>query len=147
MLTRLGRVTVRHRRLVLSLTVLFVVVAAVLGTRAFGVLQDDGFEDPSSESARAGAIMEEVGGSGDQVVVLAAATDGDVDSPRRRRPALRLTDRLAAVEGVARWSPTGTTDDRPGCATTGGGAALVVVEADPAVDEDELFGGRRRRGR
>ena len=53
MLTRLGRFTVRRHRLVLSLTVLFMIVAAVLGTRAFGVLQDDGFADPSSESARA----------------------------------------------------------------------------------------------
>ena len=139
MLTRLGHVTVRHRRLVLSLTVLFVVVAAVLGTRAFGVLQDDGFEDPSSESARAGAIIEEVGGSGDQVVVLAAATDGDVDSPASAAAGAGLTDRLAAVEGVGSvvsyWAdgrPAGLRDD-------GGGAALVVVEATAAVDEDEFF--------
>ena len=55
MLTRLGRFTVRRHRLVLSMTVLFMVAAAVLGTRAFGVLQDDGFADPGSESSRAEA--------------------------------------------------------------------------------------------
>ena len=140
MLTRLGHVTVRHRRLVLSLTVLFVVVAAVLGTRAFGVLQDDGFEDPSSESARAGRIIEHVGGSGDQVVVVATAADGDVDSPASSTAGTLLTDRLAAVDGVSSvvsyWA-----DGRPaGLRDEGGGAALVVVEADPAVDEGAVFG-------
>ena len=39
MLTRLGRFTVRRRRLVLSLTVLFMIIGAVIGTRAFGVLE------------------------------------------------------------------------------------------------------------
>ena len=51
MLTRLGHVTVRRRRLVLSFTALFMVVAAVLGTRAFGVLTDGGFQDPGAQSA------------------------------------------------------------------------------------------------
>ena len=139
MLTRLGHVTVRHRRLVLSLTVLFVVVAAVLGTRAFGVLEDEGFEDPSSESARAGEIIEDVGGSGEQVVVLATATDGDVDSPASAAAGARLTEQLANVPGVGSvvsyWAdgrPSGLRDD-------GAGAALVVVETAPQVDEDQVF--------
>ena len=53
MLTSLGRFTVRRHRLVLSMTVLFMIVAAVLGTRAFGVLEDEGFADPGAESSRA----------------------------------------------------------------------------------------------
>ena len=59
MLTRLGRFTVRRHRLVLSLTVLFMIAAAVVGTRAFGVLQDEGFADPSSESAHAADVLDD----------------------------------------------------------------------------------------
>ena len=70
MLTRLGWFVVRRRRLVLSLTGLFLVVAVVVGTGAFGVLKGGGFDDPSSESTRAGELLDERFGGGDPNVVL-----------------------------------------------------------------------------
>ena len=93
MLTRLGRFTVRRRRLVLSFTVLFMVAAAVLGTRAFGVLQDDGFADPSSESARADAVLDERFDTAEPnvlvVVTATAATSTTRPSPRQPTPRRR----------------------------------------------------------
>jgi RND superfamily putative drug exporter len=101
MLTRLGWFVVRQRRLVLSLTVLFMVVAAVLGTGAFGVLKTAGFDDPSSESSRAEALLEEHFGGGDPNVVLVATADGaTVDDPAVAAAGADLAARLDAVEGV-----------------------------------------------
>ena len=101
MLTRLGRFTVRRHRLVLSLTVLFMVAAAVLGTRAFGVLQDDGFADPGSESSRAEALIDErFPGDEPNAIVVVTSETGDVDDPavaaaapttRRRRSVPSIT--------------------------------------------------------
>ena len=52
-LTRLAWFTVRRRRLVLAFSALFIVAAAAIGGGAFGVLEDEGFEDPNAESTRA----------------------------------------------------------------------------------------------
>ena len=90
MLTRLGGFTVRRRRLVLSFTALFIVVAAVLGTRAFGVMEDEGFEDPSSESYRAGHALRSAS--------TPAARDRDRRHGRRRR---RRQRRQPSTAGVA----------------------------------------------
>ena len=115
MLTRLGHFTVRRRRLVLSLTVLFMLVGAVIGTRAFGVLEGGGFEDPSSESARAGDALDRDFGTGEyDLVLVATAAAGDVDAPAR---------------GRGRRGPRGEGGGGPGSA--GGG---VVLEPRPTAD-------------
>ena len=139
MLTRLGRFTVRRHRLVLSLTVLFMIAAAVVGTRAFGVMQDEGFADPSSESAHAADVLDARFDTAEPnaIVVVTSAT-GDVDDPATAAAAARLAagDRRRArrrrrlVVLVAR--PTA-----PTCAALDGDRALVLatVEAD-GDDED-----------
>ena len=138
MLTRLGRFTVRHRRLVLSFTVLFIVVAAVLGTRAFGVLEDDGFEDPSSESARAGEILEPRLRAAAEPTRAGGARRPTATSTRRRpQTAGAELHRRGSVPSTA--SPTVTSywslGAPPSLRSDDGDAALIVVVAD------------RRRGR
>ena len=61
-------------------------VGAVIGTRLFGVLEGGGFEDPSSESARAGDALDRDFDAGEyDLVLVATAAGGDVDAPGRRR--------------------------------------------------------------
>ena len=86
MLTRLGHFTVRRHRLVLSLTVLFMVAAAVLGTRAFGVLQDDGFADPGVGELRAPRRSSTSASPATSRTPSSSsrASRGDVDDPARR---------------------------------------------------------------
>jgi putative drug exporter of the RND superfamily len=57
MFTRIGHFTVRRRRLVLALTVLFVLAAGAGGAGTFGALEDEGFDDPGSESSRASRFL------------------------------------------------------------------------------------------
>ena len=70
MFTNLGRFTVRRRRLVLSLSVLFVVLAGALGSGAFGKLKGSGFDDPGAESAKAREVLEDQFRTGDPNVVM-----------------------------------------------------------------------------
>ena len=117
MLTRLGRFTVRRRRLVLSFTVLFMVVSVVLGTRAFGVLEGGGFEDPSSESERASEILGRDFDSGEaDLVLVATAAGGDVDAPAARAAGAELAERVAASKGSRGERRTGASVRRPRCA-------------------------------
>ncbi len=79
--TRLGHFTVRRRRLVLALSGVLVLLAAVLGTGVFARLEAGGFEDPSSESVRAAEAVEDDFHTGQpNVVLLVDVADGDVDS-------------------------------------------------------------------
>ena len=79
MFTHLGRFVVRRRRLILALTALFVVAAAVVGTNVFDRLGRRGFDDPGSESYNARKFLEDELRAGDPDVVLL------VDAWRRRR--------------------------------------------------------------
>ena len=141
-LTRVARFSVRRRRLVLSFTVLFMVVAAVLGTRAFSVLQDEGFEDPSSESARATEAEGRFGGSAPDIVVVAAATDGDVDSSASTQEGTRISEELTSVEGVGNVTSYWTSGTPPSLRSTAGDSALLLVEIDGDLGDEAVAGVR-----
>ena len=112
MLTRLGQFTVRRHRLVLSMTVLFMVAAAVLGTRAFGVLQDEGFADPARRARAPQALIDERFDADEpNAILVVTSASGDVDdpavgrrrrAPRRRRPRRRPRRRRHVVLGARR---------------------------------------------
>jgi RND superfamily putative drug exporter len=129
--TRLGRVVVRRRRLVLALTALFVAAAAVIGTQVFERLGRRGFDDPGSESSRARQYLEDEIGAGDpDVVLLVDAVDRNVDDPAVVAAGTELTSAVAAEEFVASvvsyWSlgPAAPLRDAAGT------AALVLIDLD-----------------
>lgn len=138
MLNRLAHVTVRHRRLILGLTALFMVVAAVLGTRAFGVLEDEGFEDPSSESARAEDVRDALGAGDPGIVVLATAIGGDVDSSDAAAEGVAVSTELEGLDGVIAVTSYWTAGSPPTLRDAEGGAALILVALDDEADGDEV---------
>jgi RND superfamily putative drug exporter len=82
MFEALGRVMYRRRRWVVAGTLAFVVVAAVWGTGVFSQLTGGGFEDPDSESTRAGEVAAaELGRAGSDVIVLYRSDELTVDDP------------------------------------------------------------------
>ncbi len=92
MFTRLGHLSVRRRRLILALTVLFALAAAGVGSRVFPSLSEGGFDDPASESYQARQFLEEKLGAGDPDLVLVVdALGGDVDDPSVAAAARQLT--------------------------------------------------------
>src|SRR5918998_6310317 len=81
--SRLGSFAVRRRRVVLALTGLFFVAAAVLGAGVFDRLSTGGFQDPDAESTRAADLLDDRYGQGDPNLVLLVTPDGGVvDDPR-----------------------------------------------------------------
>ena len=103
MFTRIGRFTVRRRRLVLALSVLFVLAAGAGGSGAFGAFENEGFEDPGSESYRASRFLqEEIGTDEPEVVLLVEARGGaNVDDPAVAAAGTELTEALADEPEVA----------------------------------------------
>ena len=98
----LSRVVVRHRILILVLTGLSVVLAAVVGFGVFGQLSSGGFNDPASESTKAGALLEDrFGAAGPDLVVVASTRDGSsITAPQAAAAGTELAARLADQPGV-----------------------------------------------
>jgi len=106
LLNRLGWLTVRHRRRVLPLAVLAVIVAGVVGGGVLSALTVGGFADPASESERARVtLLEEFDEGPPNVVVLITAEAGTVDSPDVAAEGTRLTREMTDEPGVEQvWS-------------------------------------------
>ena len=110
MLTRLARVIVRRRRLVLVLAFIALVVAGIFGGGVAKRLSSGGFNDPGAESTQANNILRDQFHTGDpNVVVLVTAKAGTtVDSPTVADSGQALTARLAREPDVSQatsyWS-------------------------------------------
>ena len=147
MFTNLGRFTVRRRRLVLSLSVLFVVLAGALGSGAFGKLKGSGFDDPGAESAKAREVLEDQFRTGDPNVVMLLTVDGsapvapgNVDDAAVVAEAERLTRELSQQPGVAQVVSYWSLDRAPQLRSRDGTRALIVGRIAGTDDEiDERF--------
>jgi putative drug exporter of the RND superfamily len=140
MLTRLGWFAVRRRRLVLSLTALFVIVAAVVGSGAFGVLKGAGFNDPAAESSQAERLLEERFGGGDPNIVLVASADGNVDEAATATSGIELAGRLDSIEGVEQVVSYWSLGNPESLRSTDGDSALILgrVTGSEAEIEETL---------
>jgi RND superfamily putative drug exporter len=136
MFARIGHLTVKRRRLVLALTVLFVLGAGAAGSGLFGSLGGGGFADPDAESSRAAAFLAATGAPAPELVLLVEAGAG-VDDPAVAAAARDLTAAVAAEPGVSTaisyWSAGG----EPALRSKDGRSALLVVDAS-----DEAAAGR-----
>ena len=144
MFTRIGAFTVRRRRSVLTLSLLGLILAAVVGGGLFDRLLAGGFDDPGSESTRAADYLDEEFGTGaPELVLIVTANDGSVDDPAVVAEGLAITDELAAIEGtddvISYWSA----GSPPPLASEDGSRAMVLLrflgdEDDP--DRVDLVG-------
>ena len=150
MLTRLALFTFRRRRWVLLATTLFLLLAIVFGTGAFGVLKSAGFDDPSSESVRAEALLEKHFGGGEpNIVLVLTAQDRNVDEADLAAEGTAFTSRLESVEGVEQVLSYWSLGNAPPLRSNDGDTALVLarlVGDEEFVDEqltliDEQFTG------
>ncbi len=143
---------VRRRRAVLIGTVVFIVVAASLGTGTFGRLKSAGFQDPGAESTRAENILKNQFGAGDpNVVALATVPGGTVDRPDAAAAGRQLTDRLAAIAGVTQVASYWSLGNAPPLRSRDATKAIVVARvtgSDTAMTDtykqvQKLVGGRQ----
>ncbi len=137
MLTKLAWFTIRRRRVVLAVSALFVVMAAGIGSGAFGVLKGGGFDDPASESSRAADALDDVFETGDpNVVLLVRASVGDVDDPAVAAAGQSLTERLSripdVVDAASYWTLGGAPALRSGAADEALVLGRIVTEDDDA---------------
>ena len=136
MFTSLGNFTVRRHRLILAGTVLFLVVAVVLGSGVFGNLKNGGFDDPGSQSSKARQVIEGDFGAADaNVVILVTATSGTVDTPAVVAAGNQLSAQLAAQPGVTRVASYWSLGDAAPLRSTDGTKAILVARINGSDDQ------------
>jgi putative drug exporter of the RND superfamily len=138
MLTRLANLSTRRSRLVLVVAVLFVALAGALGGGVADSLTAGGFDDPGTESAKAEEVLAEQFGTGvPNLVLLATAPDGDVDSPAAAEAGLALSDELAAEDGVTDVVSYWSEGNAPPLRSDDGSRALVIARVEGDDDQVE----------
>ncbi|MDQ4064775.1 MAG: MMPL family transporter [Actinomycetota bacterium] len=134
MFEALGRFAVARRWWVVVVTIVFAVVAGVIGGGVADRLSNGGFDDPNAEAVRAAdALEDEFGVNNPNLALLVTVRNGSVDDPANRRAGLVLTDELAdedAVEQVVSYWTTGV----PALRSDAGDRALVVGVIDGTED-------------
>jgi RND superfamily putative drug exporter len=101
-LRRLARSTGAHRKGVVVVTGIFVIVAAFFGGNVASKLSQGGFDAPSEQSVHAANVLaSEFHNGSDNFIILVHATSGNVDSPRVVAAGNALTRELAAQSHMA----------------------------------------------
>ncbi len=102
MLATLGRTLFRARWLVLAVGLAVVLGATFFGSGLFPLLKAGGFEDPTSQSAQAEALLNrQLGGSSSDVVILMRSDTLAATSPAFASAAEQLLDPLRSQPEVA----------------------------------------------
>ncbi|MBL7260250.1 MMPL family transporter [Paractinoplanes lichenicola] len=152
MFTALGRLVVRRTKITLLVSLAVVLLTAILGSGAFTALKNGGFDDPSSDSARARVILEEELGAGSpNLLLVVTAQGGDIDAPEAAAAGRALSDALTATAGIDEVTSYWLLGSPPPLRSESGGSALVMaraggseaeVEATVARVQDSLEGDR-----
>ncbi|MBO3676279.1 MMPL family transporter [Streptomyces sp. NEAU-YJ-81] len=115
MFERIAELAIRRSRLVLVVAVVAVALMGAAGSGAFTKLLGGGFDDPASQSTRAGKVIDEKFGGETNLVLLVRATDGRIDTPAARQSGRSLVADLKDEKNLANivsyWD-TGSTDLR-----------------------------------
>lgn len=110
MFTSLGRLATGRTRMVLSLSVVVLALAAFAGGHAFGSLKSAGFVSPNAPSQIAANKLDDDFSGPPDLIFLVIARSGTVDSPAVAAAGRALTASLAAsgVAGVTSYWTTGS---------------------------------------
>ncbi|MFI0367835.1 MMPL family transporter [Actinomadura sp. 1N219] len=141
LMRRLGLFAVRRRRWVLSLGLLALIVAGVLGSGAMSALTLARFESPGSESVRAGTALQERLKTGHlNMLLLVTAKQGTVDSAGTAAAGTAVAQDLAAQPGVTQVSSYWTRGKSPTLRSEDSRSALVVahVAGDATAARERL---------
>ncbi|AZK98008.1 MULTISPECIES: MMPL family transporter [Streptomyces] len=100
MFERLAELVIRRSRLILVVAVVALALMGAAGVGAFGKLLGGGFDDPASQSTRAGEVIGEKFGGETNLVLLVRAPGGRVDAPAARQHGRALVAGLRKEQGL-----------------------------------------------
>ncbi|MEV8331685.1 MMPL family transporter [Streptomyces niveus] len=136
MFDRIAELAIRRARLVLVVAVVAVALMGAVGAGAFSVLKGGGYDDPASQSSRAGKVIEEKFGGETNLILLVRTAEGRIDSPAADRSGQALVADLKAekdLDNVLSYWDT----DSPDLRSEDGREAIVLAHVKGEKTEQE----------
>jgi len=145
MFSVIGRFVVRHRRLVLGVSVIALAAAAAIGGGVIDRLSSGGFDDPGSDSVRTRQILDSEFDTGfsDLVVLLTYGPNEGaddrfgVDQPDAASAGLAFTNEVAAVSGTDDVASYWSLGSPASMRSTDGRRAIVVLRIPGSEDSSD----------
>ena len=129
MLQRIARMAIRAPKRIIVIALLVMVATGIFGIPVTKSLSAGGFQDPTSESAKAAKLLIDKFGQGDMQLILSVTSDGGMDSAESRAVGTELVSQLQAsphvVDVTSAWTapPTAT----PALVSKDGKTGLIVA--------------------
>ncbi|MFY9918669.1 MAG: MMPL family transporter [Mycobacterium sp.] len=101
MLQQIARMAIRAPKRIVVIALLVMVATGIFGIPVTKSLSAGGFQDPTSESAKAAQMLVDKFGQGDMELVLSLTSDGGAQSPESRAVGNYLVSQLQASPHVA----------------------------------------------
>lgn len=101
MLQQIARMAIRAPKRIVVIALLVMVATGIFGIPVTKALSAGGFQDPTSESAKASQLLVDKFGHGDMELVLSLTSDAGAQSPQSRAVADDLVSQLQASPHVA----------------------------------------------
>jgi putative drug exporter of the RND superfamily len=132
---RLTRLVVMRRRAVLVAILIFVIGAGAAGSGVTSQLSVGGYTDPSTESARADAVLASKLHYAQPNLVLLVTDPRGVDDPAVARAGTAISLRLASEASVADAASYWTSGHLPSLRNRAGDKALILVRVRGSDDD------------
>jgi RND superfamily putative drug exporter len=100
LLQRIAGLAIAAPRRTIAIAVLLMFAAGVFGVPVAGSLSAGGFQDPTSESARATQVLTDEFGQGDVQLLFVVSAPGGAQSPAAREVGTEIVDQLATSAHV-----------------------------------------------
>lgn len=135
MFENLGKLIVRHSKVVLLAFVVATLVAGAVGSLVFGKLDSGGYSDKNSESAQATEYIIKKFKVQEPIVTLVVDSTTSVDNAQVALKAAALEKEIRAVKGVSKTYSYWSTGGAPTMRSTDGKAGFILVYADLKADD------------
>ncbi|MBB5935007.1 MMPL family transporter [Streptomyces zagrosensis] len=126
MFDRIAELAIRRSRLVLIVAAVAVALMGIAGAGAFSKLQGGGYDDPTSQSTRAGEAIDKKFGGETNLVLLVSAPEGRIEAPAAKHSGQALVADLKKeqhLENVVSYWDTGS----PALRSKDGTNAMVLA--------------------
>jgi RND superfamily putative drug exporter len=100
LLNQLARMAITSPRRVIVVAALLTLALAIFGVPVANSLSASGFQDPTSESARASQLLTDKFSQGDTQLLVTVSTSNGVDSPAARAAGTEIVDQLRSSPHV-----------------------------------------------
>jgi len=140
-LQKIARLAIRAPKRIIVIALLVMVATAIFGIPVTKSLSAGGFQDPTSESAKATKMLVDKFGQGDMELIISVSSEGGAQSPEARAVGIDITSQLQASPHVADVTSAWTAPETaaPALVSKDGKTGLIVAGITGGESEAQKY--------